>query len=1572
MSWFDTAGFTSLAKSALKEAQRTIDKALDIEEENSENVVPTATVPPSGQKEKLKEESENFFASFGLDKKKSPLTPANTPVDSSAGTTPVQEFDDSDIRGPPSTQDEDGRKTSSAMVGSLWGSFTGSFFENTLIGKQQSEDTPAGTSEKDVVATQPPRSSTSLPSLKLAKSPVSTQPRTASLEEQRGVQVGNEQSEVGDSDEQKSTEDGEGSRQEWGWGWESSIMVMSAEQQQLEGEFGTTQAELEAREDSLADDNIDVEGFARSRLVVGSVDSDSGGLMRQESQGSLCGRSVDLDVPSSISEDVFDGSLDNQRSITLETGYDLGSEFSEGLRRSSISHIFKAENSDQRTTMSRGNSEVDTPDSIVVLTSDGSSPEGDSSRVSGGSTDRSKLTVTLLSEKITSPISSPESIEVLGSSSLVTSPSSIEVLSGVSSSDSSPTHQDSCSNTLTQDLSPTPTHIVSTQPTLHTSNKHAVEAPALSSALTQEKVQQESRGNDKSSIDRKDGQCKGNAEESTTTSQGQAVVKQPTHRESEESVCTSKEVASPKMPAENSPGVREVDNSSRASSSLTEDTSASESIHSTSTSSTHTVLDASLIAHDNQIPTDVGESVLPEGGSQLSAPEGNINAAEETTKGDSEALVEERKGVIAAAVVASTADVGSEVMEGNISGVSLDMSVESGGSSDTITASVDSTQMLWSSRSHIGGGEQDQIDGSVTQDSGMTGSGGSVVRCLLEEAMGDEEATSGASSPPEREHSPSSSERSEALKVGSGHTSGHSSGDEIETTTSSDIEVISSPSLDGSTVARGSAAASRVWASAQRGLRSFLNDRSESPASDSSSNNKKNNTEKAETVPSSMTTSFTSISESEGETYTPLVLGDLNSLDHSRISQVLHDLQHFEKGHRRNQSNLSETSESSSEPHSPEVEKLLKKISQLSEILEARETKLMELSQVNAALQDTNLRLKSNIEELEGGCATDATESLREEYTQRLVTMERKFQQALREKEAIKKQLEEVRAEAATRLSSSEVAREREEKDIVIQELREEGEKLSKQQLNYSNIIKKLRAKEKESETTIKTQKDKLEEQSRELERLRKQLSAKEEVERRQIDAVCQLNTNNQRLEQLIKDTNAENAELEGKMSVLKTALDTAYKEMAELQRAAATKDAEAQEQALSAEVAARKQIEAALTEAQSQARREQEALMAQVMELQDTLSRAESQANRKERQLRADITELQQRVSEAESRAEELSGAVSAATRPLLRQMENLQSTHATQQSTWENLEATLTRRLNEAQTAAASSIEKERAARDQSSEMGAKAAALQTQVANLQAENTKLSSELEILTSKMNSLAETRSKENTQILALKTSFADEIREVKRERDSLEQQLEIEKTALTAEKKKTSALQEQVKERDRKLIQAASGAGESRTSTPRSSPTPSLSRLSMTGSLNESFSGSQWGDEVFESGWSRGTSLYESMRGNATATVEALTSQLRQREGEVHHLHSEVTRYEAQRESLAQELVSMTRQIETLQTKVQDFERLKAQYTDMEQKYNALLQMHGEKVEEVEELRLDLADVKEMYKAQIDALLRQ
>lgn len=43
-----------------------------------------------------------------------------------------------------------------------------------------------------------------------------------------------------------------------------------------------------------------------------------------------------------------------------------------------------------------------------------------------------------------------------------------------------------------------------------------------------------------------------------------------------------------------------------------------------------------------------------------------------------------------------------------------------------------------------------------------------------------------------------------------------------------------------------------------------------------------------------------------------------------------------------------------------------------------------------------------------------------------------------------------------------------------------------------------------------------------------------------------------------------------------------------------------------------------------------------------------------------------------------------------------------------------------------------------------------------------------------------------------------------------------------------------------------------------------------------------------------------------------------------------------------------------------------------MQQQYETLCQLFGEKVEENEELKLDLGDVKDMYKSQIDELLRQ
>lgn len=257
-----------------------------------------------------------------------------------------------------------------------------------------------------------------------------------------------------------------------------------------------------------------------------------------------------------------------------------------------------------------------------------------------------------------------------------------------------------------------------------------------------------------------------------------------------------------------------------------------------------------------------------------------------------------------------------------------------------------------------------------------------------------------------RENSPISSEsRSDLIKIGSDQTSGHTSGDELETTTSSDIEIISSPNGDSSSTQ------SR-----------------QSPAK---------------------TTCMKPRSED-------------STIDSLLCKMTMKKA----KGHNRE---LSEASSISDDSHSSEIDRLLKRISEMTEILESRESKLIDMNRRNVEFQEQNSDLRLQLDsiltkQLESVDVSQVTE----EYTQRLSALEKKFQQAIREKDSLRKQLDQVKQEASTRMSKIELETLINEKDETIKELREEGEKLSKQQLQHSNIIKKLRAKEKENEVAIK------------------------------------------------------------------------------------------------------------------------------------------------------------------------------------------------------------------------------------------------------------------------------------------------------------------------------------------------------------------------------------------------------------------------------------------------------------------------------------------------------------------------
>ncbi|KAK3725010.1 hypothetical protein QZH41_017493, partial [Actinostola sp. cb2023] len=184
------------------------------------------------------------------------------------------------------------------------------------------------------------------------------------------------------------------------------------------------------------------------------------------------------------------------------------------------------------------------------------------------------------------------------------------------------------------------------------------------------------------------------------------------------------------------------------------------------------------------------------------------------------------------------------------------------------------------------------------------------------------------------------------------------------------------------------------------------------------------------------------------------------------------------------------------------------------------------------------------------------------------------------------------------------------------------------------------------------------------------------------------------------------------------------------------------QEAVLSTEVKAKEGLRISLEKARREFQQESEMMALQVTDLQTSLSRTEQQSTRREDNLRQEIKHLQQRLQEGEDRNQELASSVSLATRPLLRQIENLQTTHGGQALTWEKVEKNLTERQNEAQKQLLMAQEKERVASQNVSELNTRTTRLESQVNSYRAERSRLEANLELERTKNGTLEDAQSR--------------------------------------------------------------------------------------------------------------------------------------------------------------------------------------------------------------------------------------
>ncbi|KAK5619856.1 hypothetical protein CRENBAI_006100 [Crenichthys baileyi] len=623
-----------------------------------------------------------------------------------------------------------------------------------------------------------------------------------------------------------------------------------------------------------------------------------------------------------------------------------------------------------------------------------------------------------------------------------------------------------------------------------------------------------------------------------------------------------------------------------------------------------------------------------------------------------------------------------------------------------------------------------------------------------------------------------------------------------------------------------------------------------------------------------------------------------------------------------------------------QILELQKVIDDLSSRLEKRESQLLAVSKDKARLEEEFDNLKDEVISLKEESST--VQSLKEEFTQRIADAERKAQLACKERDIAKKEIKGLREELSTRLNSSDTMELIREKEEQIRGLLEEGEKLSKQQLQQSNIIKKLRVKEKESDSRITKQQKKIKEQEEELRNLQQVLDGKEEVEKQHRENIKKLNAVVEQQEKELSRLQMDVEELQEKNRSLQAALDNSYKELAELHKAHASRASEAEEAALSREIQAKEQLTLALEKAQEEARIQQEALANQVADLRLALQRAEQQQARKEDYLREEISALQQRLQEAETRNQELSQSVTSATRPLLRQIENLQASLGGQTASWEKLEKNISDRLADAQAQLAVAVEKERSAAEGLLSIKSQLASLESQNSLLRQEKARVLAQLEAEKSKREKLEDESSREHAELTNLKGEHSRLLEEAKKEKLLLTNQLEMEKMKVEQEKKKCYLAQEALREKERKAMTHSVGE-------PPASSTPSLSRSSsISGGENAGLHNSVLSqDDALDHSLGTmsmsmsGTNLYEAARlSGGSSIIENLQSQLKLREGEIAQLQLEITSLERSRSVMAEELVRLTNENDEMQEKVKDIPKLKIQLKDLEQRHNTILQM--------------------------------
>ncbi|KAJ5777327.1 hypothetical protein N7520_000573 [Penicillium odoratum] len=592
---------------------------------------------------------------------------------------------------------------------------------------------------------------------------------------------------------------------------------------------------------------------------------------------------------------------------------------------------------------------------------------------------------------------------------------------------------------------------------------------------------------------------------------------------------------------------------------------------------------------------------------------------------------------------------------------------------------------------------------------------------------------------------------------------------------------------------------------------------------------------------------------------------------------------------------------------------------------------------------------------------------------------------------------------AAASASPGSIKKQLLEKDEKIALLLEEGQKLSKSEMDHRTVIKKLRQQLVDStkeQTDMKKRNDKLERDFANSEARAKRAEA---AEKRAIESLSSQTKSTKDFDAVLNERNA----LSQTVTEMKAQLSRA------LARAEAS-EAKANSEALDHEKRKANELEEELTNAKIERDISEEKRKKEISELKEKLDQEKERARMLEAELKGEQSVLESKMESLRTRAEEASsGATGETQAKLLRQIETLQTQYSVASENWHSLEGSLLSRL--------ANVEKER------DDLGRKEGDLRKKIRELNLKTKKLEEEVEAakeseqevenkLEECMQDLQKLQQKLDKAVEDLATTQTDIVEQKKACDASWAQKLEEERIKW---REQVNNLQHprgvspvQSLRRSSNLDTVPSGLYDYRPSSRRSSTMPTASpdigtpprQNSYPASINqgtlspppintstimETPSITFEPDEFF----SPATPITPSMYGGTQAApsrgindiisestvgagpsvqlVERMSATVRRLESERAGSKDELARVTAQRDESRQQVVDLMRELEEKKTSDSRVQELEARLTEIDQRYQTTLEMLGEKSEQVEELEADIADLKRIYRELVDSTMK-